>query len=418
MSELINQKEVGSQYDLKLHINGIQVPTKNVLSSVLREWIFDHVVTLELTILDSGTFIELSPLFDESPISIEFSKNGDVDSIKMDFVLNAWEVERLNVDGGALYGIRLIAFQKTTDYFYPIRTRSFKYQSTTDVLQEICVESDLKFIKEIQSNDNQIWIQSNCCNHVFTHHLMKRSYVTPEDLPIFYFNRKNEAVFSTVKTKANGKSKFIAFNNDMLYMDNGSDSVMKKFKDTYGIDKEFLFYKTDFKTKNISPLMNKVNGYGIDFTYFDHRNFFEYQLDFVFNPFSKYQHKNKNNAGKFANGWTFNGLSKNVHENYLLGKVQNLYLKETFFGNYLQVAMNPNLKLQVGDKIEMIVYDTLGRVLNGTPSIDITNSGDYLVGGISHDIKKDGLYTMNVTLFRNGVNESNVKDKIFEMITE
>jgi hypothetical protein len=415
--EQINHNQVGQQYNIKLSVNGIQVPTKNILSSVLREWIFDHVVTLECSILDSGTFVELSPIFDESPVTIEFSKNNDVDTVKMDFAINAWETERVNVDNGAVYGIRFIALQKTTDYFYPIHTRVFKNSTTSEVLQSICQESGLEFVKDVDANDSQMWMQSNQCNHVFTHHLMKRSYVNPEDLPVFYFNRHNQAVFSTIKIKAAKKAKFLAINNDMAFMDNGNDLVLKQLKESYGTD-SIIFYRTDFKTKNISPIMNKYNGYGIDFTYFDHRNFFEYQLNFVFNPFSKYQNVNKKNAGKFTNGWTFNGLSKNVHENYILGKVQNLYLSEVFYGNYLQIYVNPNMKLNVGDKIEMLIYDNLGKILNGSPSVDVVNSGEYLVGGISHDIKKDGLYTMIVTLFRNGTNESSIKPIQFESITK
>lgn len=72
MIEQINQQNIGQQYDLKLSVNGIQVPTSNVLSSVLREWIFDRIVTLECTIMDTGTFVELSPIYDESPVTKSF----------------------------------------------------------------------------------------------------------------------------------------------------------------------------------------------------------------------------------------------------------------------------------------------------------------------------------------------------------
>lgn len=406
MIEQINQQNIGQQYDLKLSINGIQVPTSNVLSSVLREWIFDRIVTLECVIMDTGTFVELSPIYDESPVTIEFSKNNEPDKIQMEFCINASEVERTMADNGMVYIIKFVALQNTTDYFYPIKTKSFKNQSTSDVFSQIANNSGVKFVKEIEAKDNQIWIQSNACDYSFGYHLIKRSFVNNEDRPLFYFNRNNEAVFSSIKTKCSTKSKFVAINNDHAFLDNGNDNVIKEMKQSFGEDSKFLYYKTDISYKDISSIFNKQNGYGIDFTYFDLKNFFEYQLSFSFAPLTKYSKQNKNNSKKFTNGLTYNTLSKNCHDNYLLAKSQNMMIDQMFFGSYLQMSINPELSLNLGDKITVVVYDNLSRMKNGPVMIDKVNSGDYIVGGISHDIKKDSLYTMNLTLFRGGINSS------------
>jgi hypothetical protein len=409
-----DQNVVGSQFNLSLTINNVSVSPVNVNSSVLREWIFDQIVTYECTFMDTGTFVELSPLYDECPVQIEFSKNGDLDKVKMDMVINAWEIERVDADDGSLYIIHFIAFQKTTDYFYPIRFRPFSNQGSSDALQFVCQESGIDFVLEDSSNDNQTWIQSNVCNYAFTKHLMTRAFIRPEDLPLFYFNRHNQAVYSSLSYKTNSKPKFLAINNDHAFMDNGNDTTIAKIKEQIGKDSETLFYRTGITYKNLSPILNKMNGYGIDFTYFDHTNFFDYSLNFPYAPLSKFENKNKNNIGKYTNGITYNSLSKNVHENYLLAKSQNLYLKQSFFGNYLQITINPNMNINIGDKIDVLIYDNLGRLFNGTPNVDAVNSGEYLVGGISHDIKKDGLYSMILTLFRNGTNQSNLANILFE----
>jgi hypothetical protein len=225
---------------------------------------------------------------------------------------------------------------------------------------------------------------------------------------LFYFNRRNEAVFSSIKTKCSTKSKFIAINNDYAFLDNGNDNVIKELKQTLGNDVKILYYKTDITYKDISSIFNKQNGHGINFTYFDLKNFFEYQLSFSFSPLTKYSKQNKNNSKKFVNGLTYNTLSKNCHENYLLAKTQNLMIDQMFFGSYLQMSINPELSLNLGDKISVIVYDNLSRMKNGPVMIDKVNSGEYIVGGISHDIKKDSLYTMNLTLFRGGINSSDI----------
>lgn len=409
MIEQINQQNIGQQYDLKLSVNGIQVPTSNVLSSVLREWIFDRIVTLECTIMDTGTFVELSPIYDESPVTIEFSKNNEPDKVIMDFCINVSEIERTMADNGMVYIIKFVALQKTNDYFYPIKTQSFKNQTTSDVFLQIANNAGVKFIKEIDARDNQIWIQSNACDYSFGYHLLKRSFVNVEDRPLFYFNRNNEAVFSSIKTKCSTKAKFIAINNDYTFLDNGNDKVLQEFKESIGGNTKTLYYKTDINYKDISPVLNKINGYGIDFTYFDFKNFFDYRLTFTFSPLSKYGKQNKNNVGKFVNGLTYNSLSKNCHENYLLAKTQNILIDQLFFNSYLQISINPELSLNIGDKISVIIYDNLSRMKNGPPMIDKVNSGDYIVGGISHDIKKDSLYSMNLTLFRGGINSSDLQ---------
>ena len=43
----------------------------------------------------------------------------------------------------------------------------------------------------------------------------------------------------------------------------------------------------------------------------------------------------------------------------------------------------------------------------GTVGIDEIHSGEYLVGGIYHNIYNGGLYTMVLVLFRNGFNIAN-----------
>lgn len=409
MIEQINQQNIGQQYDLKLSINGIQVPTTNILSSVMREWIFDRTVTLECVIMDTGTFVELSPIYDESPVFIEFSKNNEPDKVQMVFLINASEVDRTMADNGMVYIIKFVALQRTNDYFYPIKTKSYKNQTTSDVFAQIASNAGVTFVKEIEAKDNQIWVQSNSCDYSFGHHLIKRSFVNSEDRPLFYFNRKNEAVFSSIKTKCAPLPKFIAVNNDQAFLDNGNDNVIKELKQVLGKDTKVLYYKTDISYKDISSIFNKQNGYGIDFTYFDLKNFFEYQLSFSFAPMTQYSKLNKNNAKKFVNGLTYNTLSKNCHENYLLAKSQNMMIDQMFFGSYLQMSINPELSLHIGDKISVIIYDNLSRMKNGPTMIDKVNSGAYIVGGISHDIKKDSLYTMNLTLFRGGINSSDIE---------
>lgn len=415
MSEKVNYNQEGQQFNLKLFINDVQVPTKNIENCTIREWIDGNVLSLEVSFFDIGTFTEISPLYDECPVVLEYSKNSSIETTKIEFVMNAYETERTNLDGGVLYAIHFIALQKTKDFFYPIHSRIYKNLTSTETLKQICTESSLKFKSEVNSNDVQNWMQGNCTNYIFTKHLMKRSYIKEEDLPIFYFNRKNEAVYSSIKTKCNNKAKFTAINNDYAFMDNGNSLVSDLFKNDK-MDSKVLYYHSSFSTKDISSYLNKRNGYGVDFTWFDFRDFYEYRMSFKFSPLTGYVNQNKNNIGKYVNGLTYNSQHKNGHKYYLLGMTQNLYIKDVFFNRYLQIMINPDEEVMIGDKINMIIYDSISREFGQKPVIDKVNSGEYIVGGILHNFKKDGLYSMILTLFRNGMNDSDFKEKTFELM--
>lgn len=411
----INYQQNGQQYLLKMFINNIEVPMSNISKCSIREWVIGTPVTLEATIQDQGTFIELSPLFDECPVSVEFSKPGDLIPQKIEFQMNVYETERSPADNGNLYIIHFIAFQKTTDYFYPIHARVFKNMNSSEVLKMLCDESDIKFSGDVQSNDVQNWIQGNVNNHLFIKHLMKRSYVKEEDLPIFYFDRFNTGNYSTLKTKCSIKPKFVGINSDYAFMDNGNSDFSKLFLDSSTKSKP-LYYYTSFNTKNIASILNKRTAYGIDYTYFDFKDFFEYKMFFKFSPLTNYVNQNSKNAFKYSNGMQYNSQHKNVHSNYILAMAQNEFIRDSFYNNYLQIYVNPESELKLGDIVNMIIFDNVSKIINGVPSIDKANSGNYIVGGIMHDFKNEGLYNMVVTLFRNGINKPERDDIVLDLI--
>ena len=113
----------------------------------------------------------------------------------------------------------------------------------------------------------------------------------------------------------------------------------------------------------------------------------------------------------------FSGIEyeRNSHKNYLIATIQNPYIKTIFFNSYLQIVVNV-CDVNLGDIIDIVIPDSTSQNLNGAKSVDVVNSGKYLVGGIMQDIRKDGYYSMVLTLFRNGVNDSNFDGKLFEML--
>lgn len=414
----INQKEVGAQYYLKMKINDIVVPTKNIQSFVMREWIFDHILSFDCTIYDTGVFVEQCPLYDESVVNVEFSKNDDKHKITLDFYVNDFEIERQGA-GDILYGIRFTAIQKTEQLTMPVMTRVFPNNTVSSVLGEIIApETEITYEPRVESKDMQGWYQIATSNVEFIHHLKKRSYVGDEDMPFVYMTRNKNMVYTSLRTECAKESKFNAYNNDSLSNDNGQDPVIGGV-----IDKEIkknkvktIYYKSQIKYKTIAGTLNKENGYGVNFSYYDSTDFYYHYLNFNYGPMSKYVNENKRNSKKIVNSITYNTLHKNVHSNYLVGITQNMYLGHVFFNSYIQIAIGPDLSVHLFDKINVSIPDALGQIVDGKPMLDKVHSGEYIVGGILHDIKKDGMYTMILTLFRNGVNDSDVKDKKFELM--
>lgn len=409
----------GEQYLCSVKLNNLKVPTKNIQNIVLREWIFDSICTLEMTIMDSGIYIEMSPLYDESPLEVAISKNDGSELINLDFVVNNYEYDRLNVDGGDLYAIHLVAVQKTNNFFYPQYSRYYDSCSSKEVVKRIAEENDnMKFESNVDADDTQHWYQIALTNFDMLKHIAKRSYIKQEDLPIIYMDRTKTLHYNSLRTSCKQPAKFNAYCDDILALDSGNDKAssdrIKRYKESNTI--ECLFYKTGFSTKNIASSNNKDMGYGIDMTYFDHQDFYRYVMNFKFAPLTKYANVNKNNYNHLTQSITYNTVHKNTHKNYLVANLQNQYIKSVFFNSYIQLIMAPNANLKLMDVINVVIPDVIKSKMTGKQEVDKVNSGLYLVAGIMHDLQKDGFYSMVVTLIRNGVNKSDYNDNDFAML--
>lgn len=410
---------LGEQYLCELLLNGLRVPTKNIQNIVLREWIFDSICTLELTIMDSGIYTEMSPLYDESPISLSLSKNDGSQLIVMDFNVNNYEFERLNIDGGDLYAIHMVCLQDTNNFFYPQYSRHFESMSSKEIVRQIASENEnMKFESNVESNDTQHWYQIALTNFDMLKHVSKRAYIQQEDLPIIYMDRSKTLHYDSLKNSCKKAVKFNAYCDDLLATDNGTDSSTKDRLEQYkkANTEDCLFFRTPISMKSIASTNNKDMGYGIDMTYFDHKDFYRYVMNFKFAPLSKYANVNKDNYNHLTQSITFNTIHKNTHPNYMVANLQNQYIKNVFFNGHLQIVIAPNSKLKLMDIINVVIPDIVKSKLTGNPEVDRVNSGLYIVGGIMHDIQKDGFYSMVVTLFRNGVNKSDYNDTDFGML--
>jgi hypothetical protein len=194
----------------------------------------------------------------------------------------------------------------------------------------------------------------------------------------------------------------------LLALDAGTqDSVISKLIPDYDKDKT-LFFKSDYTFNDNMPIENRTGGYGFDFTFFDAEDFHDQFVNFNYAPMSTTINK-KPQKGSMYDSINYNMQHSNVHDNYLLAYNQNKYFKKNMFSYYTTITISPNMKIDLMDKINVSFikqYD----IETGKVGIDEIHSGEYLVGGIYHNIHIGGYYTMVLVLFRNGFN---IKDDGF-----
>ena len=122
------------------------------------------------------------------------------------------------------------------------------------------------------------------------------------------------------------------------------------------------------------------------------------------------------NLGKYGRSDNFSTQHSSVHNNYYLSMVQNDYVKQMFFSDYLQISIPADTDIRLFNRVTVVFPDSLHKQESVIPLIDKTNSGDYIVGGITHNISKDGPYSMILVLFRNGYNTPEKSDYEMKLV--
>jgi len=397
----INFNQEGNQYQLDMYINNNKIPNINIKSLSFREWIFDRVVYLETEIIDTGFLYDMSPLYELCPIKLELTRASE--KIVMNFHVALYESVRLNNDSGSMFGFKIVALLRP-ELMTDIQTKAYVNKTSSQVLESICSDKSIEFVKDIDSYDIQTWYQINETDLAMTNHLLNKGFVAEEDLPLLFLTKENKLRYTSLKTLCEKEPKYLLINNDSAVLDNEIDpviSVVKQEKEK-NTKIKVMYYNINIQDKNISFLNNVEYGYGTNFTHYDLKNFQTYYMNFKYAPMSDKMFRNKTQKG-LSNSITFGIYSGNQHKNYLLAIAQNKYISSIFFNNYKQVIVNSTLDISIGDKVKMLLPSTLQRI-QGSDGVDDINSGEYIVGGILHNLNPNGFYNMVLTLFRNGIN--------------
>lgn len=392
-----------SNYFLKIKFGTVEVPVDAINCLVIREWIFEIVPRLELTLTDNGTFAELWNIQDNTEITIELGKNsGDVEGCEIDNnVTEKFIVDNSTIDvlaGNKSNIITLTAYMKYTDLFHPIHNRSFKKKSSIAVLSQIANEIGWTVnAKTKASSDVMTWLQINQNNYDMIRHVLKRSHIS-DDILFAYATVGGRIRSKTFPSKFNIISLKTEVQTDVFKimrfdLNNAMADFFKEKAD------EQTLWTNGYKYLNLSGYLNKAQyGYGVTSSYYDLIKMRVASSKVDYHPYAKIS--NQSHIGDYIDSINFGTLTDNVNENYYKGMLTNKNMLGISFGSLLVAKVNPLGDVNLMDSVNFAV-----------PSINdqSTNTllgGNYIVGGKTWYASKGSPLQLEVAMFRNGRNQS------------
>jgi len=401
---------------IKLSINDVEVPTASVVDLVVREWIFDAIPRLEISLSDNGRFIDMFPLQDNDRIKIELNHYiYDEAPINAQFKMQDYEIINSAPGKSQQALIKITALLDTKFLTYPIHNRSYPNKNSKEVFEAIFDECKIenkilglrKFDARIDPRDSMTWLQVNQTNLQFIKHVLDRSYHKDNDTSFLYTNRSGTMVYTSLRTELKKKVANvprIIYNIESSMLNSQGDHSKDELEDLIEEEKinegenQLFFY--NWRYKNFSGTKNKENSYGRKFSYYDLIDGITRDIATDSHELSIHSLKEQDSIGKITVQDDYGILDNdNVHDSYMLAKTQNKYLKENFFCSYLLVYTRPSNNINLFDRVSVEV-DSLLPIES---TRDEVHSGQYIVGGIIHQASKDSIYNSILILFRNGL---------------
>lgn len=371
----------------KLKIGDLEVNPMLILSVAIREWVFDIIPRLELTLSDDGALFEIFNLKDQTVIDIELARNKDEDGrVAGTFVLDNWSVD--SIVGQRQYIFTINAVLQVDNFFYPIKTRSFKNKTSIKVLEQIAEEGFLfsEVDAGLNATDSMTWMQVNITNFEMVKHVLKRGNIS-DDAILTFIDMDGNFRVSSIKKSCEQKDATIAKFN----LRNTTDDVFADDK-----DKNTIWYNA-YKMENIESIYNKNFGYGVNYNYYDLSKNVKSSSSTPYAPFTKFNYQ----GGDKVDSLNYGLLTSNVFKDYFKAQVNNKYFKAITFSQRLALAINSIYPIKLLEQVDVIVPSILKQ-----GEQNAVYSGKYLVAGIVHSATHNGIFKKEISLHRNGYNKN------------
>jgi hypothetical protein len=388
----------GQQHYCRLKIKGQEIAAPSILSLTIREWVTDILPRIELIINDDGLLTEMLPLEDNDIINVVIAKHDEDDNrIELDFNLGDFQFGIMSENKRTV--ISMSGFLKVTDMFV-LKSRSFKNKNSKDILQQIANENKISFDNPqgISPSDVMTWYQSTQSNFNFIKHVLQRSNIS-NDAIFFFGDSRNKFVYTSLKKELQKKDSITARYSINNYMRN----------DLPPEDKTSIWYNS-YDVVNYSSFYNKINTYGTRYVYYNLSDVVSKDYTTSTKRTEVY-YKDKDLANKVVQQKFFGTISVNTYDNYFESLVRNDFLKNEFLSQSIMLNINSLYPVKLFDKIDL----NIPSMFESDQSNEVY-SGEYLVGGIIHQVSSNGIYKKMISLHRNGMNKS-TQMKIFRQAT-
>jgi len=386
-------------YSCSLRIKGKQLVSSNIIQLVVREWIFDLVPRIEIIVNDDGVLTEIYPLKDGDLIELQLAKNDEDEPIDLEFLIMGWYSG--SMIGNRFNQLQIVGVMKVDGFYSPSRTRAFRGVNSFDVILQIVNSEGGRTVNKpnnVSPNDVMTWLQTGLSNMDMCKHVMKRAFI-PDDALFLYGSTNGEFSFTSLKSELGSRSSRNAWFDLEKYSAESFDEPA---------DQQDLWFSS-FNIFNYSSIENIRRNYGIAFSYYDiNEGKKQVLISDSSSPLAEESTQSESNNEAYVNGFSFGCLPPdNVHEKYFHGIAQNDYYRHQFFSGYLlELDINALAKPKLFEKINVQIPSVVEEGENGPLS------GEYLVGGIIHEISRGELYHKRVELFRNGINKSEHETEI------
>ena len=377
----------------KLKIGTAEIPPHAINSLVVREWIFDIIPRLELTLQDDGTLFEVFNLKDGTEIEVDIAKTPEKgEHLRTTFILDNYTVDSLVGNGTYIFTIN--AMLKVNNLFFPIHTRAFKNKTSIDVLKQIGSEIGLnsKTFNNLRASDKMTWYQINSYNFDMIKHIVSRSNIIGDCLIPYIDTYGNFNITSIKKESEKSNNKIARYN------------VQNATNDTFEnkVDESIIWFN-GYKVDNLEGYYNKTIGYGLEYNYYDLKGLKYDTIDKSYQPFTINSGQGSNSK-QYVDSVNLGILTDNTFKDYFKAQLNNKYLRETFFSQRVAISINSLADVKLMDKITITLPSLLKK-----DQINSIYSGDYLCAGIVYKVQRGGIFMKEISVHRGGYNDSSFK---------
>lgn len=382
-----------NEFYCKIKLNDIEFLPQNIEVLNIKESIFYTVPTMDMIFYDNGLFTEENPIKDGDTITVEIAKNKQKDSpIVMQFEILNFVIHNTDGDNVQVVAIQLTGIMKVRNLMFPATTKSYPNKPSIDVFKDIANDCGLKCETRLKTSDAMNWLQVNMNNYEMLNYVWQRSF-KPNDVLLYAITRDSEMIVTSLDSEAKNKSTMICSFDAVRAITDKNENAGNK--------KEELYFN-NFTFVDVSNQFNRTMGYGTTFSVYDLDEVKKYEIKRNDIKTSEFNNISKKNIGKTVkNDTMYVHNEKNMHQNFHLAQFQNEYIFKDFFKRGIVLPINANKNVNLFDKIDLI-FPEIGK-LN---AVNEVQSGQYIVGNITHQISKKGYYRMSITVYRSGMNAS------------